>query len=231
MFQNNSNKNPAVLTSDIINEAQALFQQRSFKREGYEPLASQNDLLFILRGIGMNPTQPDLEEVVSFMSIYDADEKRDDRKKKKNKEEEDKKKKKDEDDEKAKIMQLPEDIPKYSWLTLIEAIELGYKNHRRCVDEIVSCLKVFEPGPRISVRNLVHIMTSLGDDVLGPLEIEELKRLFTNPDVPADDSVEIDFEAFAKTVQEGQKPPPPPPPPQEEGAAGETAGSRKPSAA
>ena len=210
-----AHKGPAVLTSDVINEAQALFQMKSLKKEGCEPLCSQNDLLFILRGIGMNPTQEDVDEIVGYMSPYDPDERRDDKKKKKEKknDEEEKKKKKAEEDEGKASLQLPEDVPKYAWLSLIEAVEMGYRNARRCEDEIISCMKVFENGARMPLKELVSIMSTLGDDVLTPAETDELLKLFGNPENPRDmEGIDVEYEVFAKTVQEGQRPPPPPPP-------------------
>ena len=209
------NKGPAVLTSDVINDAQALFQIKAAKKEGQEPLISFNDVLFILRGIGMNPTAKDMDEVVKKMTAYDQEDKKDDKKKKK----EDKSKaKKDEEDEKKAAAVLPDDVPKYNWLVFIEAVEQSYKNNRRCEEQIFDSFKVFDrqyQKGKISLKNLITILTKLGEDVLSPAEVDELRRLFGNPDDPSDNP-DIDFLDFAKTMQEGQRPPPPPPPPGEE---------------
>eukprot|EP01060_Flectonema_neradi_P001174 TRINITY_DN1069_c8_g1_i1.p1 TRINITY_DN1069_c8_g1~~TRINITY_DN1069_c8_g1_i1.p1 ORF type:complete len:224 (+),score=61.93 TRINITY_DN1069_c8_g1_i1:42-713(+) len=206
------NKGPAVLTSDVINSAQALFQMKATKKEGQEPLISFNDVLFILRGIGMNPTASDMDEVVKKMTAYDQEDKKDDKKKKK----EDKNKaKKDEEEEKKAAAVLPDDLPKYNWLVFIEAVEQSYKNNRRCEEQILDSFKVFDrqyQKGKISLKNLITIMTKLGEDVLSPAEVDELRKLFGNPDDQTD-SIDIDFLDFAKTMQEGQRPPPPPPPP------------------
>eukprot|EP01059_Diplonema_ambulator_P032166 TRINITY_DN6177_c0_g3_i2.p3 TRINITY_DN6177_c0_g3~~TRINITY_DN6177_c0_g3_i2.p3 ORF type:complete len:240 (+),score=75.59 TRINITY_DN6177_c0_g3_i2:47-721(+) len=222
-----NSRGPAVLTSNVINEAQALFQMKATKKEGCEPLVSQNDVLFILRGLGMNPTQADVEEMVSGIEPWDEEKNADKRKKKTGKE--DDKKKKEEDDEKQKnLMMLPEDVPKFSWLGFIEATEGCYRSSRRCEEVIIESLKVFDrqdQRSKVPLSYLVNILTTLGDDVLSTSEVEELQKIFGIPEDPEGDP-DVDFHDFAKLIQEGQLPLPPPPPVDDEGDT-----SRKPSMA
>eukprot|EP01064_Diplonema_japonicum_P005031 TRINITY_DN13335_c0_g1_i1.p1 TRINITY_DN13335_c0_g1~~TRINITY_DN13335_c0_g1_i1.p1 ORF type:complete len:230 (+),score=62.29 TRINITY_DN13335_c0_g1_i1:77-766(+) len=214
-----NSKGPAVLTSNVINEAQALFQNKALKKEGCEPLISQNDALFILRGLGMNPTAHDVEVMVADMPVFDPDEKKDEKKKKKGGGREEEKKKKDEGEEKKNLMMLPEDVPKYSWLTFIEATEGCYRSMRRCEEIILESFRVFDRQDqrgKITLAALGNIMSTLGDDVLATTELDELNRIFAPQGEAGEDfdasEVDIDFADFAKLIQEGQLPPPPPPP-------------------
>eukprot|EP00756_Hemistasia_phaeocysticola_P037223 Hpha_TRINITY_DN16685_c4_g1::TRINITY_DN16685_c4_g1_i2::g.179001::m.179001 len=241
----------SVYTANVSNECQVLFDQRvqEARKKGVGKgagendvkLVSQNDVLYIMRGIGMNPTQEDLEDLIKEMMPYDED-KKDDKKKKKGEAEkkEAEKKKKEEEEQAGKVATLPpEDIPKFTIDELNKNLERVYKNQRRCEEEVVESLRVFDAtdrdGGRIRLEDLITIMTENGDDVLSHGfggEVQELKRLFGGGVAPdgsdADLKTWITFTEFAKTMQEGKRPEvaKPPEPPPEEGA-----GSRKPSQA
>lgn len=252
----------SVFTSNVSNECQELFRQKvaENRKKNKDPdlpeLVSQNDVLYIMRGIGMNPTQEELEQLVKEMlPMHDVDDK--DKKKDKGKKGKDDKKKdeKEEEGEKEKKKPIaPEDIPKYCIDDLNKNLEKVYKNQRRCEEDIVEAFKVFDAGRRpgeagqggdgeITLGELCTIMTEMGDDVLSHGfggEVQELKRLFGNADGrPCEDPNEADmnavikFSEFAKTMQEAKRPEPQKPatpPPEDEITPGQ-AGSRKPSVA
>eukprot|EP01062_Namystynia_karyoxenos_P017742 TRINITY_DN16565_c0_g1_i2.p1 TRINITY_DN16565_c0_g1~~TRINITY_DN16565_c0_g1_i2.p1 ORF type:complete len:291 (+),score=151.46 TRINITY_DN16565_c0_g1_i2:101-874(+) len=243
----------SIFTGDAANECQALFDQRwaearkkdkdkggkdKGEKDDSNKMVSQNDVLFIMRGIGMNPTQEELEELIKSMVPGDADEKKDDKKKKKGEQEkkDDKKKKEEEEADKKKDSLPPEDVPKYQVEEIKVNLEKVYRNQRRCEEDIIEALRVFDRKNegRIQLKDLIKELTENGDDVLSHGfggEVQELKRLFGEGQAPDGSDANLDawitFTDFAKTMQEGKRPEPvkPPTPPPEEG------GSRRGSAA
>eukprot|EP01065_Artemidia_motanka_P022606 TRINITY_DN26807_c0_g1_i1.p2 TRINITY_DN26807_c0_g1~~TRINITY_DN26807_c0_g1_i1.p2 ORF type:complete len:249 (+),score=119.10 TRINITY_DN26807_c0_g1_i1:69-815(+) len=247
MMSKPEKRGASVYTSSVSNECQALFDQRVAEArkkgvgkgagENDTKLVSQGDVLYIMRGIGMNPTQDDLEELIKNMLPYD-EERKEDKKRRKDRGQ-DKGRKEDEEGDKKVATLPPEEVPKYTIDELNRNLEKVYKNPRRCEEDIIEALKVFDlqekDGGRIRLEDLITIMTENGDDVLSHGfggEVQELKRLFGNGTAPdgsdADLKTWISYQEFARTMQEGKRPEPakPPTPPPEEGA-----GSRKPSQA
>mmetsp|Transcript_52671 Transcript_52671/g.94006 ORF Transcript_52671/g.94006 Transcript_52671/m.94006 type:complete len:273 (-) Transcript_52671:611-1429(-) len=217
----------SVLTSDVINEAEATFKTFANK----DGLVSQLDVIAIVRSMGMNPNDDDLTELIDAMQIRDPEREkqerfeRDERERKererKEKEKADaaagggkdkgkapppKKGKEAEGDGAIVKWVPPEKRPVVDWSCFISHVEPFYKDNRIEEEEIMRAFRVFDPEGRgwCTRDELVKIMTAKGEDILAPPEVAILLETFPNK--------RIYFREFAQKMQgtwvEGSAPPP-----------------------
>eukprot|EP01012_Entosiphon_sulcatum_P008481 TRINITY_DN14613_c0_g1_i1.p1 TRINITY_DN14613_c0_g1~~TRINITY_DN14613_c0_g1_i1.p1 ORF type:complete len:288 (-),score=74.27 TRINITY_DN14613_c0_g1_i1:1015-1851(-) len=64
----------SVLTSDVINEV-----EQTFKSKATDGLVSQMDMILLIRSMGMNPTDSDLDQLFDAMQIRDPERERQER--------------------------------------------------------------------------------------------------------------------------------------------------------
>lgn len=196
---------PSVLTSEVYNEAELIFNILQNK----EKLVSFLDCTTLLRGMGMNPTSHDLdklqarmrEPIIRLEAWRRAEELRRERERRKEeakeakkmgrsvakndakkKEEERKKKEEEEERENQKIIPV-EEIKNIDWNIFISCTEEIFRDAATEEKTVYKALKVFEdpedPGV-MSIDRLIEIITSRGDSVLSPAEVKQLKK-----DLPA----------------------------------------------
>eukprot|EP00906_Rhabdomonas_costata_P023403 RCo033675 len=209
-------KQTAVLTSDVINEAEQTF--KSICNE--QGLISQLDIIKLLRSMGMNPTDSDIEVLFDVMKLRDPEKERQERierdewlkkereRKQKEKEEreamkDDKKakaassaKKKKEDEKKDQMLWIPpERRPVVDWPTFIRNVEPFFRDNKIEEEALLRALKVFDKEGRgwISRDDLVRILTTKGEDILSPPEVAALLETFPNP--------RVEHREFAQKMQ------------------------------
>lgn len=213
---------PSVLTSEVYNEAELIFNMLQNK----EKLISFLDCTTLLRGMGMNPTSHDLdklkarirEPVIRLEDWRREEELRRERERRKEEakeakkmgrkiskkdklKEEEKKKKEQEEKENEKIVPV-EEIKNIDWNIFISCAEEIFRDSATEEKIAFKALKVFdddEDNPGVmTMDHLVNILTSRGDSVLTPAEVKQLRK-----DLPA----KCTFAELAARIQGTYVPP------------------------
>jgi Ca2+-binding EF-hand superfamily protein len=244
-------KPAAVLSSKVYNEAETIFHLLEHKDRR---CVSALDTVTLLRGMGMNPVQDEIEalqremaplvaelEELRFIEEEKAEALRkkeeaksgkgDKEKEAKAKAEKEKKEKEAKAAKDAKAGETgkegqgegaegegenkegkkrvhadpPEEVKNIDWHIFITSVEPHYKDVATERDEIIKALKCFE-GPdgkgRITMKELVRIVTTNGESVLSPAEVKQLLEAF-----PMET---LEFGEFADRINGTYQPPPPP---------------------
>lgn len=213
---------PSVLTSEVYNEAELIFNILQNK----EKLVSFLDCTTLLRGMGMNPTVHDLdklkarmrEPVIKLEAWRRAEQLRKERERLKEeakeakkmgrkiskaeqkKKEEEKRQKEEEAKEKEKIIPI-EEVKNIDWNIFISCTEEIFRDAATEEKTLFKALKVFddEEDPLImTMDRLVEIVTSRGNSVLTPAEVKQLRK-----DLPA----KCSFQEMAARLQGTYVPP------------------------
>jgi hypothetical protein len=89
----------------------------------------------------------------------------------------------------------PERRPVVDWACFISHVEPFYKDNRIEEEEIMRAFRVFDREGKgwIHRDELVKILTTKGEDILAPPEVETLKETFPNS--------KVDFREFAQKMQ------------------------------
>ncbi|CCW69571.1 unnamed protein product [Phytomonas sp. Hart1] len=212
---------PSVLTSDVCNEAEFIFNTLQNK----EKLVSFLDCATILRGMGMNPNQTDMERLKSLMTepILRLEQWRREEELKREKErrrEEARERKgglmksvskpnstrksivekaieaSTENEKQVKIVPV-EELKNIDWNIFISCTEEIYRDSLVEEKQVFDALKVFaerdsSPKLMMSQEKLVKALISNGDNVLTPVEIKQLKSLLPE---------QCDIVELAKRIQ------------------------------
>jgi len=193
-------------------------------QEKEKKLVSYLDVLTLLRGMGMNPTGRDLEELYETMKepvlkleeIRREEERKRDKEKEKQqkdkkvekkpeKKEGDKKdgeKKEGEEGEKKKVAtEPPEEIKNIDWNIFITHVEPIYMDNRVEEEEIIAAMRVYDTAGRGMIKRseLIKIMTENGETVLSPAEVKQFMEFFPNE--------MVEFKEFAQRLQGTYQPP------------------------
>eukprot|EP01006_Ploeotia_vitrea_P063327 TRINITY_DN85328_c0_g1_i1.p1 TRINITY_DN85328_c0_g1~~TRINITY_DN85328_c0_g1_i1.p1 ORF type:complete len:278 (-),score=55.08 TRINITY_DN85328_c0_g1_i1:179-1012(-) len=209
----------SVLTSDVINEAEQTF--KSIAKDGF---VSQLDIVTIMRSMGMNPTESDLDALFDVMQIRDPERERQERierderlRKEKERREKEKaeaalkddkkkmnpaaaakkmnKKKKDDEKKEAYVWVPPEKRPVVDWTSFITHVEPFYKDNKIEEDAITQALKVFDKEGKMWMHK----------DELIRLLTTKGEDILSPPEVlilkELFPSTRIDFKEFAAKMQ------------------------------
>ena len=199
---------PSILTSDIHNEADVIFKLLQDKDK---QTVSMLDAWVLMRGMGMNPTNAEMDQLFESMVVplqKIADEKaKQDKKDGKGKKEEKAEKKKGKDEEEVPVAtEAPEDEKKIDWTTFITAAEAQFKDARVEEEEMIQAFRVLDRRGLgyLEKADLTKAMTQSGESVLAPAEVKLLLEMF-----PGD---KVDFREFAQRMLGTwvERPPPPP---------------------
>lgn len=189
---------PSVLTSEVYNEAELIFNMLQNK----EKLVSFLDCTTLLRGMGMNPTTHDLdklkarmrEPVIRLEAWRREEELRRERERrkeeakeakkmgrsisKKDKKKEEEKRKEQEEKDNEKIIPI-EEVKNIDWNIFISCTEEIFRDAATEEKKVFKALKVFDDADNpdvMTIDHLIEIVTSRGDSVLTPAEIKQLKK-------------------------------------------------------
>jgi hypothetical protein len=228
---------PAVLGNEVYNNAEAIFHILEHKES---KCVSSLDTVTLLRGMGMNPIQAEVDALQKQMAplIAELDEIRLEEERKKEaqrKKEEAKSGKGDKDKKEAtkkpepkkgetakdgakkgdgkegegekeeRVLTMPaEEVKNIDWHIFITSVEPFYKNLETEKHEIVGALKVFDRDGKgkISMADLVRIVTTKGESVLSQAEVKQLTEAFPEASYNLND--------FAELLNGTYRPPPPP---------------------
>eukprot|EP00759_Apiculatamorpha_spiralis_P025224 PhF_6_TR28283/c0_g1_i1/m.41865 len=190
---------PSILTSDIHNEADLIFKMLTAAQaqsEKDKDKISMLDCWVLLRGMGMNPTNADLDRLYDSMAaplqkIADDKAKEEEKKKgkdRKKQEEQQEKKKKDgaEGDDAGPPLEAPEDEKKIDWATFITAAEAQFKDARVEEEEIMMAFRILDKKGTEGIgqdgymdkADLIKAMTTCGESVLSPAEVKQMLEMF-----------------------------------------------------
>ncbi|KPA78680.1 hypothetical protein ABB37_06280 [Leptomonas pyrrhocoris] len=188
---------PSVLTSDVYNNAEVSFAMLQNK----EKLISFLDCTTLLRSMGMNPTQDDMDKLKKLMAEpivrleqwRREDELRRDKERRKEEARERKGKgrmsvaaakksiaeKVGEGGVNEAVPPLPtpaEEIKNIDWNIFIHCAEMVFRDRMREESAVVEALKVFVgSSAAVMTRDrLIEIVTTQGDNVLTPAEVKVL---------------------------------------------------------
>lgn len=193
---------PSVLTSEVYNEAELIFNILQNK----EKLVSFLDCTTLLRGMGMNPTSHDLdklkarmrEPVIRLEAWRREEELRRERERRREEAKEakkmgrklpakdakqkgDKKKEEGEEDEDNEKIIPVEEIKNIDWNIFISCTEEIFRDSATEEKTVFKALKTFdddEDNPKVmTIDHLVRIVTGCGDSVLTPAEVKQLRAL------------------------------------------------------
>jgi len=186
---------PSVITSDVHNDAEAIFNMLQNK----EKLVSFLDCTTLLRGMGMNPTQEDMDHMKELMAepIVRLEQWRREeelkREKERRKEEARERKSKvrisvappkkslaekaiDAAQEEKAVKIIPvEEIKNIDWNIFISCTEATFRDRMREEKTVYEALKLFvdaENPQQMTREQLIHIVTSNGDNVLSAAEVK-----------------------------------------------------------
>ncbi|CCW64908.1 unnamed protein product [Phytomonas sp. EM1] len=197
---------PSVLTSDVCNEAEFIFNMLQNK----EKLVSFLDCTTILRGMGMNPNQADMDRLKSLMEepIVRLEQWRreEELKREKERRREEARERKGglmksalksnpkrksivekaieasaENERQVKIVPM-EEVKNIDWNIFISCAEEIYRDSLVEEKQVLEALKVFAEKDIsqklvMSQEKLIKMLISNGDNVLTPAEIKQLKSL------------------------------------------------------
>ena len=212
---------PSTLTSDVYNEAELIFQILEHKDR---KLISYLDCLTLLRGMGMNPTTADMDDLHETMKEPIAKleairleeerkrekerkalEKKDPKKEKAEKEKAEKEKAEKEKAEaeaekdgqpKKKVLAEPaEEIKNIDWNIFIHAVEPIYKDNEAEQEEIIAALRVFDTTGKGKLTRS-ELLKAVTESGESVLSPAEVKQL--KEAFPND---VIEFEEFAQRLQ------------------------------
>ncbi|GET87880.1 hypothetical protein, conserved [Leishmania tarentolae] len=187
---------PSVLTSEVYNAAEAIFNMLQNK----EKLVSFLDCTTLLRGVGMNPTHEDMDKLKGLMAqpILRLEQWRREeelkREKERRKEEARERKGKgrasvaagrksilkkaaDPAAEAAPVDITPaEEVKNIDWNIFIRCTEMIFRDSMREERAVLEALKVFagDSCATMSRDKLIEIVTTKGDNVLTPAEVKSL---------------------------------------------------------
>eukprot|EP00796_Vickermania_ingenoplastis_P001855 gene1855-1134_t len=214
---------PSVLTSEVYNEAELIFNMLQNK----EKLVSFLDCTTLLRGMGMNPTNHDLdkfkarirEPVIRLEQWRLEEEVRREKERRKEeakelkkmgrkiskadkkKQEEEKKKKEEENKENEKIIPV-EEVKNIDWNIFISCAEEIFRDAATEEKTVFKALKVFDKDDdspmTMTIDRLIEIVTSGGESVLTQAEVKQLRK-----DLPA----KCSFAELAARLQGTYVPP------------------------
>lgn len=190
--------NPSVITSETYNDAEIIFNMLQNK----EKLVSFLDCTTLLRGMGMNPTQEDMDHMKELMAepIVRLEQWRREeelrREKERRKEEARERKSKARisvapskkkslaekaivaaQDEKAVKIIPAEEIKNIDWNIFISCAEMIFRDCMREEKAVYDALKIFNDDERplqMTREQLIQIVTSNGDNVLSTAEVKLL---------------------------------------------------------
>ncbi|ESS62451.1 calmodulin [Trypanosoma cruzi Dm28c] len=196
---------PSVLTSEVYNEAETIFTML----ENKEKLVSFLDCMTLLRGMGMNPTQTDMDYLRERMAdpVLRLEQWRREeelRREKERRREELREKRKSSSaysqkkpqksiveramqvgategqvpQQNVKIVPV-EEIKNIDWNIFISCAEEIYRDAATEQKEVLGALKVFdkEGTGEMTVDDLVRIVTTNGETVLNPGEVQQLRAI------------------------------------------------------
>jgi regulator of replication initiation timing len=239
----------AVLSSKVYNEAELIFHLLEHKDRR---CVSALDTVTLMRGMGMNPVQAEIDALQREMAplVAELDELRyeEERKKEALKKKEEQGKggkdasKKDTKDAKGKdakgkdatgkdakpgeagkegeggegadgegkegkkrVLTDPiEEVKNIDWHIFITSVEPHYKDLATERDEIIKALQCFDPERkgRITMNDLIKIVTTNGESVLSPADVKQFREVFQMES--------MDFAEFADRINGTYQPPPPP---------------------
>ncbi|AIN97339.1 hypothetical protein LPMP_181590 [Leishmania panamensis] len=190
---------PSVLTSEVYNAAEAIFNTLQNK----EKLVSFLDCTTLLRGMGMNPTLEDMDKLKSLMAqpILRLEQWRREEELKREKE----RRKEEARERKGRgrasvapgrksIVQkiadpvaeaapadntVAEEIKNIDWNIFIRCTEMIFRDRMREECAVLEALRVFggDSSTSMSRSKLIEIVTTKGDNILTPAEVKILVTL------------------------------------------------------
>lgn len=218
------NRPVSILRSSVQNEAELIF---SILEQKDRQCISFLDVMTLMRGMGMNPTQSDMDYLKAVMAepIQKAEEIRMEEERRKEKErlkneKKDPKKEKEQKDKEAKEKAEAEaaaaegapekkkpkpppqeEIKNIDWNVFISAVEPIYQNNTEEEKNIIEALKVCMPkgATEIDRETLIKFVTECGESVLSPAEVKQLEEMFPAKSMP--------MKEFAQRVQGTYVPP------------------------
>nr|CCC94282.1 conserved hypothetical protein [Trypanosoma congolense IL3000] len=197
-------RNPRVLTSEVYNDAEVTFSLL----ENKEKLVSLLDCMTLLRAMGMNPTQDDIDYLRERMAVpvLRLEEWRRNEELKRDKEQ-----RREEMKERKKLPSIaakkntkgagdrspdgpsqdgqnpqqpvkivpPEEVKNIDWNIFISCVEEIYRDAALEQEEVLEALKILdaEGSDTITVDKLVELVTTDGESVLNPAEVQQLRSL------------------------------------------------------
>eukprot|EP00760_Papus_ankaliazontas_P011632 PhM_4_TR14891/c0_g1_i2/m.93353 len=195
---------PSVLTSDIHNEADLIFKLLQDKEK---QLVSMLDCWTLMRGMGMNPTNFDMEQLFDSMQaplakIAEERAKEEEKKNKGKKKEETKKeaKKGEEKEEEKGPTEAPEDEKKIDWDTFITAAEAQFKDVRVETEELELAMSVLDKRGvgYLTKEELEKAMRQSGESVLSPAELKLLMDMFPRNKIPFQEFIQKIFGTWVE---------------------------------